>query len=108
MGSRHPSAAPLGQAGSEVPGFHRALSCGAGGHGVPACTLMALGAHGMCRHQLKQGRCDLLLSKLWHHKPSQENCWHDPGKHPSSAAALEWDHTGSWFGEGSCGGFYLG
>lgn len=36
-------------------------------------------------------------AKVWHHKPSQENCWHDPGKHSSSPAALEWDHTGSWF-----------
>lgn len=39
------------------------VPCGAWGHGVPACTLMALGARQMCQHQLKQGRCDLLLSK---------------------------------------------
>lgn len=63
MGSRHASASPLGQTGSEVPGFPRALSCGVWGHGVPACTLMALGARQVCQHQLKQGRCDLLLSK---------------------------------------------
>lgn len=54
---------PLGQTGSEVPGFHRALSCGVWGHGVPACTLMALCAHQMCQHQLRQSRCDLLLTE---------------------------------------------
>lgn len=79
--------------------LRRGAGRGWGTRGCPPAPRWLWVPSGMCS-QLEPGSVIYRSASVWHHKGSQENCWHGPSKQPCSAAALERDRPGvlAWGG----------